>query len=75
MEIIWNLTEKLSSKKEIRREVFLVVNSIIFSVIGFIIWAVISRFVLQSLDWMICFIGYFGFLGGCIGGYIFLCGK
>lgn len=52
------------------RKVFLAINTLLFGLIGFLLWYGLHFFFLDRLDWMICFIGYsatcLGYLGGLI---------
>lgn len=53
--------------------IFLFLNCLLFGAFGFAAWAIVSRFVLNTLGWALCFIGYSGFFIGFVGGYIYLC--
>lgn len=70
------LLEKIESRglpKEDTGKIFLLLNSAKFALFGFIVWLLVSRFALSSIEWAICFIGYPGFFIGYLGGFLFLC--
>ena len=75
MKFLWKLLEKKDYPETKKEILFLWLNGLLFSVIGFCCWALVGRFALEGIDWLICFVGYAGFFGGYIGGYFFLCHK
>lgn len=72
---LYYLIDKRNISNKAKRNIFLFINSVIFSIVGFMVWLVVSRFTLSTLDWAICFTGYSGFFIGFIGGFLFLCQK
>lgn len=68
MEIIY----KLVGKKENH---FLLLNTILWAIIGFVMWLIVQIFCLNSVAWMFVFIGYHAFFPGFVGGYLYLCNK
>lgn len=75
MEMVWSVLENKRISELNRKHLFLFLNSLLFGILGFGVWLVVSRFTLATIDWMLCFIGYPGFFFGFIGGFIFLCKK
>lgn len=75
MSILWKWVDKKEISNNAKSRLFLILNSLMCSVIGFLIWIIVSRFALNTWDWAICFIGYSGFFIGYIGGFIFLCQR
>lgn len=75
MELLWSVLEKSKASDSDRKHLFLFFNSICFGILGFIIWLIVSRFTMETVGWMICFIGYPGYFIGFIGGFIYLCRK
>ena len=75
MGILWEWLDKKNMNEERKMHLFLFLNTIIFSIIGFLVWLAVSKFALNSLTWALCFIGYSGFFIGYLGGFIYLCSK
>lgn len=75
MSRLWNWVDNRSFSKEKKKMIFLALNSIIYGVLGFVVWLIVSKFALNTLGWALCFIGYSGFFIGYIGGFIYLCKK
>ena len=75
MEMIWSYLDSKRISENSKQYIFLLTNVIAFCVLGLLIWSVVSRFALSTIDWMICFIGYPGFFLGFIGGAVYLCRK
>ena len=72
MSRLWKWIDEKNISKEVKAKLFLFVNSIMFGVIGLVLWVIVSGFGLNSWDWALCFIGYPGFFIGYIGGFVFL---
>lgn len=75
MSMIWNLLKETHCKERVFERLFLVVNVVAWSVVGFLLWLVARNFVLKTADWAVCFVGYFGIFAGFIGGIIYLWNK
>lgn len=75
MSRLWNWVDSKKLSKETKKKLFLVLNCLIYSALGFVVWLIVSKFALNSLGWALCFIGYAGFFVGYIGGFIYLCRK
>lgn len=75
MSKLWSWIDgyKLTAEKKTR--LFLFINSLIYSIIGFFVWLVVSSFALNKWYWALCFAGYPGFFIGYVGGFLFLCRK
>lgn len=73
MSILWKWINEKSLSKHTKHNLFILLNSLMCSVVGFLIWLFVSRFTLATWDWAICFAGYSGFFFGYIGGFIYLC--
>ena len=75
MSRLWKWVDKKEISNDAKSKLFLILNSLICSAIGFFVWIVVSRFALNTWGWAICFVGYPGFFIGYIGGFIFLCQR
>ena len=49
---------------------FLLLNTLAWCAIGFVVWAVVSIFAFRGTEWMFTFVGYFGLIPGFIGGVV-----
>ena len=72
MGIVWNILSEKICEKNILMKLFLTVNVLIWSAIGYLLWFSVHYFALNSIDWALCFAGYPGILIGFIGGVIYL---
>lgn len=75
MNRMWERITRKNYSEDKRIKIFLFYNCIKFCLIGFIVWLLVSRRYLNTLEWAICFIGYPGMFLGYFGGLTFLCGK
>ncbi|MGN0160084.1 MAG: hypothetical protein ACI4AQ_01715 [Lachnospiraceae bacterium] len=75
MSRLWEWVDKKNLSEQAKTGVFLFLNMVLYGVLGFLVWMVISRFTLSTLDWAVCFVGYPGFFIGYLGGFFFLCRK
>lgn len=75
MSRLWEWVDKKNLSEKAKTGVFLFLNMVLYGVLGFLVWMVISRFTLSTLDWAVCFVGYPGFFIGYLGGFFFLCRK
>lgn len=73
MSVLWKWIDGKDFTEEGKIRFFLIFNCILFSLLGLLAWLIVSRFVLNTLIWAICFTGYPGFFVGFIGGYLYLC--
>lgn len=72
MSYLWNYMEKQNWSCEKKVNWFIRGNMILFGVLGLALWSVVQIFAFQTVEWMICFIGYPAFFLGCIGGILWL---
>ena len=73
MSGLWKWIDVKEISKEEKIRVFLFLNCLIHGVLGLLVWLVVSRFMLNTLGWAFCFIGYPGFFIGFVGGFLYLC--
>lgn len=66
----WIADRNISYEKKLK--VFLLLNTILFGMLGFVVWAIVSKFTLDTWYFALCFFGYAAFFIGFIGGYIFI---
>lgn len=64
MKKLWDVTKQVN--------LFLVLNTIVWAVIGFAVWCIVRLVALDSIQWAICFMCYPAFFIGIVGGIIFL---
>ncbi len=75
MDFLWKILDARALKKEQRGRLFLEMNTMLFGILGFLMWIMVRNFVFHTIDWAFCFVGYSGFLIGFVGGYMYLCRK
>lgn len=73
MQRLWKWIRRRKISSENRIKLFLFLNSLLCGVIGFAVWVFVGRYAFSTWDWALCFIGYPGFFGGFIGGFMYLC--
>lgn len=70
MKLYKKWCDELYALVQEKRQIFLILNTLLFGVIGFFVWYVIHFFFLNRIDWLICFIGYpavcLGYMGGLL---------
>lgn len=71
MERLWNRIESMSVNEAIKKNVFLALHTIIWSLFGLVLWFCIRWIACDSIQWAVCFWGYTGFFG-FMGGVFFL---
>lgn len=59
MKHLWAYIENKDIEEKSKYRSALFIFSIIFAIAGFIAWLIVRTWTLSSIDWMICFIGYF----------------
>ena len=59
MKHLWAYIENKNIEEKSKYRSALFIFSIIFAIAGFIVWLIVRTWILSSIDWMICFIGYF----------------
>lgn len=73
MSRLWKWVDNKNFSYDAKVKLFLAINCLKYCFLGFVLWMVVSHFVLSTYDWALCFIGYPGFFIGYIGGFIYLC--
>ena len=68
MKMLLNKNKNLTEKKY--EYLFLLLNTLAWCAIGFVVWAVVSIFAFKGTEWMFTFVGYFGLIPGFIGGVV-----
>ena len=74
-EKIWKIINTEGRSERFNRNLFLLVNSIVWLAIGLICWGIVQIFALKASIWAFCFAGYACYFGGLIGGIFFLWRK
>ncbi len=75
MTLLWNRVDRTLDERYsfgFKTRVFLLLNSIVFGLLGAVAWAIISHFAFDSITGAICIIGYSGIGIGFFGGIIYL---
>lgn len=76
MKIIYNMIKRKAWSQEKKNSVFLLCNMLFFAFIGWLLWFLWGRWALPvegwRYEWAFCFIGGALYLGGFLGGMIFL---
>ncbi len=72
MEALWRNVNISQNSEKVNIYLFLLLNTVMHSILGFLVWFIIRFFALKSTAWAICFMGYLGFFCGLIGGILFL---
>ncbi len=58
MKMLWDLIEKQKWTAKTKYAVTLLLLGTLFALAGFSVWMVIRPYILSTVDWMLCFIGY-----------------
>lgn len=72
MKKLWNIINRLETKKSMKNKLYLASLIFVNFVIGGAIWLLIGRLLLPGIDWLICFMGYPGIIIGFFGGVLYL---
>lgn len=74
MRLSWLLVGKLAKRFKITncRRWFLMFNTTVSGLSGLILWLAIMPYAFNTIDWLICFIGYPAMFYGYIGGLIYM---
>ncbi|MBQ3384371.1 MAG: hypothetical protein IJG59_04070 [Erysipelotrichaceae bacterium] len=73
--MLWNLLGSLGVSKKIRKNLFLALITILYALIGYVLWLVIGeRLFPEHRDWMwmLCFVCFSAFFPGFLSGIIYL---
>lgn len=73
MGLIWKMISQQGWNKIKTQKVFLICSVLAFCFVGALVWLLIGRILMPSVGGLFCFVGYFGFFVGFIGGFIYLC--
>ena len=70
-KLLWKQVDKLNIAKKHKYRIFLLINSGIYALLGYILWLFIGKnFLTNREQWMLCFVGYpvvfSGFLMGML---------
>lgn len=74
-QTIWCFVEALVHSNRKRKTIFLLSSSIVFAILGLLVWFVAHFFVLDDITWMLCFMGYPAMFLGYLGGVLYLWNK
>ena len=72
MNLLWNCINRISLNDQLKITTFLFCSTVLAALMGFSIWWCIHFFVLNRMDWMICFMGYPALFAGFLGGVFYL---
>lgn len=75
MNNLWNIISKKNKTKWKSEYIFILINTLVFTIIGFSLWFIIHFFILKNFIWCICFSGYAGYFLGFLGGILYLWKK
>lgn len=62
MKNLWSYIDSKNWSRESKYKAAFFILGFLSALFGFIVWLVVRNWALQTLDWMICFIGYPVFL-------------
>lgn len=63
--LIWNWISSKGLPRKVRDALFLTTMTLINAAIGYLLWLVVgSRFLPDSIEWILCFVGYTAFFPG-----------
>ena len=75
MTFLWNIINRTDMSFKVKRNVFLACNTLLFALVGFLLWITIGQRLTDNKTWAICFIGYQGYFIGYLGGLMVLVRK
>lgn len=70
MKMLLNICKNTHLTEKKYEYLFLLLNTLAWCAIGFVVWAVVSIFAFRGTEWMFTFVGYFGLIPGFIGGVL-----
>ena len=63
--MIWKWIDSKKLPGKVRDALFLATMTLIYAAIGYLLWLVVgSRFLPDSIEWILCFVGYTAFFPG-----------
>ena len=72
MTRLWIVINGLNVMKQTKRKLYLSTLTLINMLIGGTVWLLLGRFLLSTIDWLLCFMGYPAIFAGFIGGILYL---
>ena len=72
MRWIWTEIEKRVTDRLVKQKLFLICNTLFFSLIGSFLWLITDLMFSIDWTWGVCLVGYPGFFIGYIGGIFYL---
>lgn len=70
MKMLLNICKNTHLTGKRYEYLFLLLNTLAWCAIGFVLWTVVSIFAFKGTEWMFTFVGYFGLIPGFIGGVV-----
>ena len=70
MKMLLNICNNTHLTEKRYEYLFLLLNTLAWCAIGFVLWTVVSIFAFKGTEWMFTFVGYFGLIPGFIGGVV-----
>lgn len=70
MKMLLNICKNTNLTEKKYEYLFLLLNTLSWCAIGFVVWAVVGIFAFRGTEWMFTFVGYFGLIPGFIGGVV-----
>lgn len=70
MKFLWNYFRNKEWSRNKKIVAFVLLNILCCGIIGFGVWAVISRMALKTMSWLVIFVGYSIFFPGYLGGIL-----
>lgn len=72
MTRLWIAINGLNVMRQTKRKLYLSTLTLINMLIGGTVWLLLGRFLLSTIDWLLCFMGYPAIFAGFIGGILYL---
>lgn len=70
MKMLLNICKNIHLTEKRYEYLFLLLNTLAWCAIGFVVWAVVNIFAFKGTEWIFTFVGYFGLIPGFIGGVV-----
>ena len=71
-KLLWNFSKKTDmSSNTAREKLFVALCTVLFALLGLIVWFFLHFFICNSIYWLLCFIGYPAFFAGFVGGIFY----
>ncbi|MFR2511526.1 MAG: hypothetical protein ACLS9K_05215 [Lachnospira eligens] len=62
MKMLLNICKNTHLTEKKYEYLFLLLNTLAWCAIGFVVWVVVSIFAFRGTEWMFTFVGYFGLI-------------